>query len=125
VIVGVCCAGCASGGGCRSGSMGRARGLGWGWDDLNPVTLAKDVGNNVVDAVGSVAGNVASTVDRVTKTTLGTALAAGATVRQLSSPSTQPVDVPTTSYLPIAVGGGAALFLLLLATKKKKPAATP
>ena len=116
IISGACCSDCAR----------PARGLGWGWDDLNPITLAKDAGNALVDAVGSVAMNVVNKVDTVTKKTLETTLAAGQTVRQLSQPASggSADDIPGVSYLPLALGGVAAAGLLLWAFSGRKKTST-
>lgn len=113
IISGLCCKDCAG---------GPPRGLGWGWDDLNPITFAKDAGNALVDAVGDVAMNVVTKVDTVTKKTFETTLSAGQTVRQLSqaSSSGSADDIPGVSYLPLAVGGVAAAGLLLWAFSGRK-----
>ncbi len=96
------------------------------WDWVNPVTSAKKVGNAVVDAVGSVAQNVAGQVDTFAKKTLETTLASGAAIRQLSKPQGDPSlgDPPTVNYVPLAIGGAAAAGLLLWALmgRKKKEA---
>ena len=118
MIVG-CCEECD-----RARGMGAMpSGMGFSLSDLNPISLVGKAASSFVDAVGGVANSVVTQVDRVTKVTLGTALAAGQTVRGLSTPATQTADVPETNYLPIAVGGGAAVLLLLLATRRKKKAA--
>ena len=118
VGTGACCSDCAR----------PARGLGWGWSDLNPITAFKDVGNAVVDAVGSVALNAATKADDFSKKTFETTLAAGHTVRQLSQASQEasgdPADIPAVSYLPLALGGVAAAGLLLWAFKGRKKTTT-
>lgn len=111
--MGACCASCET--------APRSRGLGWGWSDLyNPFDLA----NDVVSSAGGVAMNVVTQVDSVTKKTLETAIAGGQAVRQISSPQSGGGELPTVSYLPLALGGVAAAGLLLWAVsgRKKKEA---
>lgn len=118
VGTGACCSDCAR----------PARGLGWGWSDLNPITAFKDVSNSVIDAAGSVAMNVATKADEFSKKTFETTLAAGHTVRQLSQASQEAsgdsADIPGVSYLPLALGGVAAAGLLLWAFKGRKKTTT-
>lgn len=110
-----CCLGCAD---CSDRSS--ERGLGWGWDDLNPITFAGDVVNSAVSAVGSVASNVATQVDKTAKTALGTALSASSAARSLVSPQGSGAPAPEVSFTPLLVGGAAAAGLLLLALGKKR-----
>lgn len=109
-----CCASCAAGGRCAGAGMG------WGWDDLNPITLAKDVGNSVVSAVGSVATNIAEQVDKTVGLTLGTGLKAAGTAQQLLKPAGADTPVAPVSYTPLVIGGLAAAGLLVWAMLPKK-----